>query len=235
MDDAALVARARAGDCDAFALLVREHSSAILRLALRLLPSRESAEDVAQETFLRAYSSLARYNPRYPFRPWLYRIASNLCIDALRRRGAEPPSMPMDEAAEESVLERGAAAAGGVGSWTPCVGDPVLEFERAEVTAAVRAAVRSLAPEYRLLVVMAHFEGMKNDEIAQATGLSLSVVKNRLYRARRMLRRKLSGLVEAGGSTAECGCGNARGFLDGVASDRTRGAKTPHREMRLRP
>ncbi|MGE5592721.1 MAG: RNA polymerase sigma factor [Betaproteobacteria bacterium] len=198
MDDAALVARALAGDCDAFAVLVREHGSAILRLALRMLPSRESAEDLAQETFLRAYSSLAKYDARYPFRPWLYRIASNLCIDALRRRRAEPPSVSMDEVPEGTVLGRGAAAAGGVGSWTPRVGDPVLESERAEVTAAVRAAVRDLAPEYRLLVVMAHFEGMKNDEIAQATGLSPSIVKNRLYRARRMLRQKLSGLMGAG-------------------------------------
>ncbi|MEW6104959.1 MAG: sigma-70 family RNA polymerase sigma factor, partial [Bacillota bacterium] len=75
---------------------------------------------------------------------------------------------------------------------------PALEAEKAEAAAAVRAAVRDLAPEYRLLVVMAHFEGMKNDEIAEATGLSPGLVKNRLYRARRMLRAKLSWLSGAG-------------------------------------
>ncbi|MGE5588650.1 MAG: RNA polymerase sigma factor [Clostridia bacterium] len=196
MDDAALVARVLAGDRDAFADLVREHGPGVLRLALRLLPSRESAEDVAQETFLRAYSSLARYDARYPFRPWLYRIASNLCMDALRRWRAAPPSVSMDEVTEGDVVGHGAA--GRIEPRAAGSGDPVLEAERAEAAVAVRAAVRDLAPEYRLLVVMAHFEGMKNDEIAEATGLSRGLVKNRLYRARRMLRAKLSRLLGAG-------------------------------------
>ncbi len=103
MDDAAAMKRVLAGDREAFEDLVREHGPGVLRLAARMLPSRELAEDVAQETFLRAYSDLARYDPRYPFRSWLYRIASNLCVDALRRRKAAPASVSMDAVAEGDV------------------------------------------------------------------------------------------------------------------------------------
>ncbi len=103
MDDAAAVKRVLAGDREAFADLVREHGPGVLRLAARMLPSRELAEDVAQETFLRAYSNLARYDPRYPFRSWLYRIASNLCVDALRRWKAAPSSVSIDVVAEGDV------------------------------------------------------------------------------------------------------------------------------------
>ncbi|MBC7084167.1 MAG: sigma-70 family RNA polymerase sigma factor [Firmicutes bacterium] len=197
MDDAAAVKRVLAGNQEAFADLVREHGSGVLRLAARVLPSRELAEDVAQETFLRAYSNLASYDPRYPFRSWLYRIASNLCVDALRRWKAAPSSVSMDAVSEADVAGTGPAA-GGLERGAAGAGDPALEAEKAEAAAAVRAAVRDLAPEYRLLVVMAHFEGMKNDEIAEATGLSPGLVKNRLYRARRMLRAKLSWLSGAG-------------------------------------
>lgn len=197
MDDAAVVVRVLAGDSEAFADLVREHGPGVLRLVARLLPSRELAEDVAQETFLRAYSNLARYDPVYPFRSWLYRIASNLCVDALRRWKAAPSSVSMDEVPEGNVAGTGPAA-GGSEPGSAGAGDPALEAERDEAAAAVRAAVRDLPPEYRLLVVMAHFEGMKNNEIAEATGLSPGLVKNRLYRARRMLRAKLSWLSEAG-------------------------------------
>ncbi|MGE5585094.1 MAG: RNA polymerase sigma factor [Bacillota bacterium] len=197
MDDAAAVKRVLAGDREAFADLVREHGPGVLRLAARMLPSRELAEDVAQETFLRAYSNLARYDPGYPFRSWLYRIAANLCVDALRRWKAAPSSVSIDVVAEGDVAEAGPAAGGGLIPGDVGTGDPALEAEKAETAAAVRAAVRELEPEYRLLIVMAHFEGMKNDEIAGATGLSPGLVKNRLYRARRMLRAKLSGLSGA--------------------------------------
>ncbi|MGE5571618.1 MAG: RNA polymerase sigma factor [Bacteroidota bacterium] len=198
MDDAAAVKRVLAGDREAFADLVREHGPGVLRLAARMLPSRELAEDVTQETFLRAYSNLARYDPGYPFRSWLYRIAANLCVDALRRWKAAPSSVSIDVVAEGGKAGAGLAdVGGGLVSGDVGGGDPALEAERAETAATVRAAVRELEPEYRLLIVMAHFEGMKNDEIAEATGLSPGLVKNRLYRARRMLRAKLSGLSGA--------------------------------------
>lgn len=171
--EARWVAAARAGDREALAELVRHHQDAVYHLALRLLDDPEEARDVAQEAFVRALTHLDRFDPGRPFRPWILRIAANLAQDRLRRARRRP--LPLREDLQAAGEE----------------GDPASAAIRRADVAALRHALAALPADYRLLVVLAHLQGRSYREIMEITGLSLTLVKNRLYRARLMLRRFL--------------------------------------------
>ena len=172
------IARCQAGEPNAFAVIVRAYQDRIYGLALRWCGGDWSeAADLTQECFLRAYASLARFDPARPLRPWLLRIAVNVCRDAFRRRTARP-------------------ACAGDAQWdTFAAADPgpeavVLATERRR---AVRQAVAALPAEQRLLIVLAYDRELPLREIAAALGLPLTIVKNRLYRARKRLATRLGG------------------------------------------
>ncbi len=161
-----------------FADLYRSHYRRVLGLCLRLLGQRAQAEEATQEVFVKAYRAMDRYDPAQSFAAWVLRIASNHCIDLIRRRAREP--LGFDEA--DTDVE--AMAGGDAGAEAALSG--------AEDAEAVRAAVAALPERYRLPVVLAYFEEASYDEIAERLGITRNHVGVLLLRARRALRRALT-------------------------------------------
>lgn len=173
--DEALAVKARDGDQDAFAELVRRYQQGVVNLAYRLVGNREEALDLSQEIFLRVYENLDRFDPRRPFRPWLYRIATNYCYDFLRRQGRR-----RDSVEEVSLAEGEAVANGHV--------DPEDALLQGEVQRVVEEVIASLPARYRPVVILRYVEGMSYQEIAEALQLPLGTVKTYLHRSRELLR-----------------------------------------------
>ena len=177
-----LVQQALAGDQQAFGELVKMHQNAVYNLSYRMLGERGEAEDAAQETFMRAYSHLDRYDTARPFRTWLLSIASNHCIDRLRKRRLiwlsieEPlpphPALSSDEAEPE---------------------DAVITNER---TALIQRMLKDLSPEYRAAVVLRYWYDLSYTEIAEMLNTTESAVKSRLFRARQALAEKMMATQE---------------------------------------
>ncbi len=182
-DDESLVRRALAGDMAAYGELVHRHQGWVFALCLRMMGGRQDAEDMSQEVFLRAFRKLDRYDAQRPFGPWLRKVAVNLCLNALRR-----------PAAHEVPFEEG-------WDWAPeeALGDPEREQSRRDERRRVRRALMELPPEMRAVIELRHFQGMRYAEIAQTLGISLHLVKVRLFRARRRLARALTAEAEADG------------------------------------
>ncbi len=168
------VRKAQKGDEEAFARLVKALAPRVYALAMRYLGHAMEAEDVVQETFLRAYANLWTVDPTRPFWPWLATIAIRLCIDRLRRRGKG--------VALEDLTYMGSWAA----SQEPTPEEAALSQEDTE---RVRRLVLQLPPRERAVVVLHYWEGMDLRTVAEALGWSLSAVKSLLYRARKRLER----------------------------------------------
>jgi RNA polymerase sigma-70 factor (ECF subfamily) len=185
--DAAAVALARDGDSEAFRALVERHSRAVYRLAHRMTGSVQDAEDVVQDTFLKAYRQLSRFESRANFSTWLHRIAVNCSIDLIRSR-------PHREAGHDpSDLDQfGADADAGLRQVSP---------ERlmlsSEVQDRVNVAMASLSRMERAAFVLRHFEGRSIDEISRALGLKTNATKHSVFRAVRKMRTALEPLLSA--------------------------------------
>jgi RNA polymerase sigma-70 factor (ECF subfamily) len=184
MMEAEFVSSARAGSTAAFTHLVEIYQTPIYNLCYRMLGDPGEAEDAAQETFLRAYSQLHRYDPGRSFKTWLFAIASHHCIDRLRRRHVT--WLGIDD---EPLLTHPALA-------EPRPGPEQVAVRREE-EAAVQAALAVLAPRDRSAIVMRYWYGMSYEEIARATGSTASAVKSRLHRARVSLGTFLRGAEDA--------------------------------------
>jgi RNA polymerase sigma-70 factor (ECF subfamily) len=180
--DAAAVARARAGDREAFRVLVEKHSRNVFQLALRMTRSEEDAEDVVQETFLKAYRNLHRFAGRSEFSTWIHSIAANCALDLLRTRGPRELRMRPLEA---EVLD--AAAAGDAG--------PERAYFGGEVGHQVAQALDRLSVMERSAFVLRHFEGRTIAEIGWTLGVKSGAAKNCVFRAVAKLRRDLGPLV----------------------------------------
>jgi RNA polymerase sigma-70 factor (ECF subfamily) len=185
--DAAAVALARDGDSEAFRALVERHGRAVYRVAHRMTGSAADADDVVQETFLRAYKQLGRFESRANFGTWLHRIAVNCSIDLIRAR-------PHREAAHDAAdLEHlGAAEAMDAGRASP---------ERltmsAEVQERIGQAMSGLSAMERAAFMLRHFEGQSIDEISRALGLKTNAAKHSIFRAVRKMRAALEPFVAA--------------------------------------
>jgi RNA polymerase sigma-70 factor (ECF subfamily) len=171
--DAELMARCRSGDGRAMDRLVSRYYPVLYRFAYRMLHDREAAEDVAQETLLRAYRSAARFRAGMCFSTWLLAIAANLCRTELRRRSRRP------ECSSDGLEERGAPGS--------VEGAALRRLEGERVDRALGA----LSPDHRLVVVLFYFEGMRQPEIARACGCAVGTVKSRLHYALARLRQLL--------------------------------------------
>lgn len=165
-DEGVLVGAALAGDLDAFEALVRRHQAPVYRVALRMVGAAADAEDVAQETFVQAWRSLASFRAHSTFATWLYRIATNRSLDLLAKRR---PSEGLEHLGGDADL------------------DPAAVLARRERTASVLDAVLALPPEQRATLVLREFEGLPYAEIGEVLGISLAAVKGRIHRARRAL------------------------------------------------
>ncbi len=183
VEDKELVESAQRGDKDAFGVLVQEYHRNIYNLAYRMTGNREDAMDVTQEVLFRAYRALASFQPDKPFLPWVYRITWNICADRGRKIGRTPPEDSLDE------NEDGAAR---LPSSTP---SPDVAYEHKEQAEVLSLAMGQLSEGYRELIVMFHMDGLSIREISDITGMKETVIKNRLYRGRQMLRK----ILEAGG------------------------------------
>jgi RNA polymerase sigma-70 factor (ECF subfamily) len=186
-DDGAAVERARSGDGDAFRLLVERHSRNVFRLAFRMTGNEHDAEDVVQETFLRAYRQLDKYETRASFGTWLFRIASNYSLDLLRSRKRREDKRERGMAEQTDILE-------GMPSLNP--GPDRVAFS-GQVQGHVQAALGELSDQERMAFVLRHFEGMSIVEIGNVLGTNTNATKHSIFRAVQKLRRSLEPLVSA--------------------------------------
>lgn len=176
LPDETLIARARTGDHDAYALLVERYQAAIYRLALRILRREADAEDAAQEAFVRAYIHLDSFNYRFRFYTWIAAITSHYCYRLLRQR--RTLRLPEDghELRGAAFVEDG----------------PELVVLLRERDAEVHRLLAGLPQRSRDLLILRHWHALSYEEIAAATDQSLSAVKSQLHRARRQLGRRLN-------------------------------------------
>src|ERR1700729_1989707 len=182
-DESTLVAQAREGDTVAFGELVRRYEGKIFRLAQHITQNREDAEDILQETFLKAYEHLDQFQGNSKFYTWVVRIAVNQSLMKLRRRKTDR-SVSLDETIDtgEDTIVREIAAWGE---------DPEERFSREELGEILDCAVKGLETPYRSVFVLRDIEELSTEETANALGLSIPAVKSRLLRARLQLREKL--------------------------------------------
>jgi RNA polymerase sigma-70 factor (ECF subfamily) len=182
-DDEALIRRILRGDTDEFETLVGRHQKPIANFIYRMVGDPETALDLAQEVFTRVYLNLRQFDPRYRFTTWLYRIASNISIDHLRRRRviAVPLERPGDDGSEGTVTFEPVAQG-------PAPDEILATRETAEI---LSGAIRRLPEPYRRLIHLRHHRHLSYLQIARATQLPLGTVKNRMFRAREILRQSL--------------------------------------------
>jgi RNA polymerase sigma-70 factor (ECF subfamily) len=203
--DAEAVARARAGEREAFGWLVRRYQGRAFRLALRVVRDEELARDIVQESFLKAWRSLDRFEGRSGFYTWFYRMVMNLCIDS-RRRDRSPRQVELEE---ERALEVAAGAADLLGSGAGAgASGPEAAAERAELRELLDRAIEALPPEARRTLELREIDGLGYAEIARCLGIPKGTVMSRLHYARRRLRAALAraGVAEpAAGSGGEAG------------------------------
>lgn len=180
--EARLVRLARKGDQTAFGEIVDLYKDKIFHLAYRMLNNRHEAEDIVQETFLRVHKNWSRYDDKQKFSTWIYRIATNLCIDRLRKR---KPSFSLD--AERNDHE-------GLDGYTLIPGDertPESEYLLSETQAMIHQAIESLPAKYKSIVILRYLQEMSLQEIGDVLDMPVTTVKTRVHRGREFLRKKL--------------------------------------------
>lgn len=183
-DESALVARAREGDAKAFNELVSRYSRKIYRLAKHITQNDEDAEDVLQETFLKAFEHLSDFQGQSKFYTWVVRIAVNESLMKLLKRKSDR-TVPLDEpldTGEDTVVRE-------IAVWDE---NPEQQYSREELAKILDEAVESLKPAFRTVFVLRDIEELSTEETAEALGISVPAVKSRLLRARLQLREKLS-------------------------------------------
>lgn len=193
--DDELMERYRAGDEDAFTLLVRRHQQPLVNFIARFINDRDDAEDLAQETFIRIFKASRRYQPgRAHFKTWMYHIASNLCKNALRNRGRRDRyrvdsvvnSGDGEDSEQLDLIERAPADASV---------QPEIALERKELHDAIHTAIAELPAQYREPLVLRDLQGLSYDEISETLELRSGTTKSRINRARLMLKDKLKSYV----------------------------------------
>jgi len=182
--DAALVARARQGDSTAFEQLVQKYERRIFRLAKNITNNDEDAEDVLQETFLKAYSHLDGFQGNSKFYTWLVRIAVNEALMKLRKRRSDK-TVSLDEevdTGEETMVRE-------IAVWEE---NPEQKYSQEEIRAILHEAIASLRPAFRTVFILRDIEDLSTEETANLLELSIPAVKSRLLRARLQLRERLT-------------------------------------------
>lgn len=183
--DEALALEAGRGSEEAFRRLVERYQRPVYSLLVRIVRNPESAEDLAQESFVKAWKALSRFDPQRKFSSWLFKIAHNSALDALRRQGVdtvsldapigdsdEPPELPADPAAE----------------------NPLRRLVARDSGRALEAAIAELRPQYREILLLRFQEGLAYEEIAEVLAIPLGTVKIHIFRARAELARKMKVL-----------------------------------------
>lgn len=180
-EDADLIRRCRTGDPRAFRDLVRRYERPVYSVLMRVVRRPEDAEDLAQETFVRVYRALDRYDPSRPFTAWLFTIASRLAIDHLRRKRLPTVSLTLEsDEGDERTME---------------VMDPGLQPDevtsRGQEEERAQGLIDSLPEHYRVVVMLRHQQDLSYEEIAEVLQLPLGTVKARIHRARALLKQRI--------------------------------------------
>lgn len=191
-DDAALAERCRSGDLRAFEALVAKYQDRVFNLVLRMTGRQADAEELAQETFLKALSKIGQFRGSSSFYTWLFRIAANLAISH-RRRAGRIRFRPLDSHDEMGESGDGSRAGALPSLRTPA---PDAAAMAAETNQRLAEALEELDEEFRIVVILRDVEDMDYTQIAHVLELPEGTVKSRLHRARCMLRDKLADLVE---------------------------------------
>lgn len=178
--DEQLVRKAQQEDERAFGELVHRYESKVYSLALKMLRNPEDAEDVLQDTFLRAYRGIKSFQGNSTFSTWVYRITANSALMRLRRKHL--PTVSIDDADERETPIN-------IADWAP---GPVEQLLNQETQQAMNQAIESLPPEFRQVFVLRDIEELSNSEVAEILDLSVAAVKSRLHRARLKVRDRLA-------------------------------------------
>ena len=181
-EDRAVVEAVLAGDRELFGKIVRRYEGRLVNFLNRLLGDYEEAHDVAQEVFIKVFQALDRYDPSYRFSTWLFRVAQNAAIDRLRKRRLQLVSMQVPDNGSDGERQWEFPAD------QPDAYDHARQGER---RAAIREAVEALPWEYRELILLRHYAELAYAEIAELKKMPLGTVKNKLFRARRLLAEQL--------------------------------------------
>jgi RNA polymerase sigma-70 factor (ECF subfamily) len=191
LSDQDVVLRARSGQETAYRELIRRYERPVFALLFRMVRDRELAEDLAQETFVKALNAIESYRPEFKFSSWIFKIANNAAIDHLRRR--ELDTLSLDGSPHAETPEAMQATALQIGARQE---SPLDAVEARELGGAIEAAIGGLRPEYRSCILLRHVEGRAYEEIAEILDLPLGTVKTYIHRARNELRLALAHLKE---------------------------------------
>jgi RNA polymerase sigma-70 factor (ECF subfamily) len=183
LTDEQIVFRVLAGEKELFSDLLLKFQKGVFNFIFRMVGHYELANDLTQEAFMKAYLSLDKFNNRYKFSTWIFSIASNLTIDYLRKKRIAVYSYEKNhDGSQRSMVERLRSQ-----NYTP-----IEELENHELKTKIQESIEKLSPEYREIIVLRHMNGFSYEDIASITGLPLGTVKNRIFRARRILKEYLN-------------------------------------------
>jgi len=189
LDEAGLIRAAQKGDQDAFERLVRTYDQSVLRLSMNLLRSADEARDVYQEVFLKVFRNLHLFRFDCSFHTWLYRIATNVCLDHLRRRKVRKEESTVVQTAEGPVDQVTRVAQEGPD------GNPERQMWNRELSQGIAAALDGLTPRERTVFELRHYEGLRLRAIGEILGTSEEAAKNCLFRATQKMRASLETFV----------------------------------------
>lgn len=181
--DQELVGRILAGQENLFEVLVARYQARIHSHVARMIGNREDALDLTQEIFLKVFQALDRYNPQFKFSTWLFRISGNAAIDHLRKR--RPRTIPLESTDPEGKVSSPEYRSADM--------DPFGNLRNVQRGEAITRAIAQLPPEFRELIALRHFSGLSYEEIADVKNMPLGTVKNKLFRARAVLKERLAG------------------------------------------
>jgi RNA polymerase sigma-70 factor (ECF subfamily) len=191
LPDADVVALAKKGREAAFREIIRRYERPVFSLVFRMVRDRETAEDLAQDTFIKVLNHIDRYQPEFKLSSWLFKIAHNVTIDHLRRRRL--PTISMSGSPHASTAAEIEASSFDIDSRAESALD---ELESRELGSSIERAIAALRPEYRSCIMLRHVEGRSYEEIAATLDLPLGTVKTYIHRARHELREALGHLRE---------------------------------------
>jgi RNA polymerase sigma-70 factor (ECF subfamily) len=189
LPDADVVRLAQQGRELAFRELVRRYERPVFSLVYRMVRDRETAEDLAQDSFVKVLNHIDKYSPEFKFSSWLFKIANNVAIDHLRKRRLD--TISIDGSPHASTASEVEATTLNLESEQESALD---ELEAKELGSAIEQAIARLRPEYRACIMLRHVEGRAYEEIAATLDLPLGTVKTYIHRARHELRKALEGL-----------------------------------------
>lgn len=185
-NDADLIAQALSGNQQAYKDLTEKHRLSVYHIVYKLVRDSETAKDLVQEAFMKAFASLASYRSDYRFTTWLYKIAANCSIDYLRKKRIQALSLDRHLDGENGSREIEVA---------DYSYHPERDLERKEQHFSIEAAIESLPPKYREVIIYRHKEDKSYEEIADLLNMPIGTVKARIFRARELLKKKLKSTL----------------------------------------